>query len=66
MNHQAEIEGINRLQVKSESAIMGCNRLAILLDLQNDATKLIKNLVLGWINYMEFLVPSPFLLTVNV
>jgi len=31
MNHQAEIEGINSLQVKSESAIMACNPVAVLL-----------------------------------
>jgi hypothetical protein len=29
MNHQAEIEGINSLQGKGESAIMACNPVAV-------------------------------------
>jgi len=40
MNHQAEIEGINNCPVKSESAIMACNRLAVLSCMFDDVARL--------------------------
>ncbi len=36
MNHQAGIEGINRLQTKGESAMLACDLLAILPRMQNN------------------------------
>jgi hypothetical protein len=38
---------MNIMQVKSESAIMACNRLAVLPGMQNDDTRLITILLLG-------------------
>jgi hypothetical protein len=46
MNHEAEIKGINNCPVKSESAIMAWNRLAILSCMFDDVARL-KALLLG-------------------
>ena len=40
MNHQAEIDGINSLQERSESAIMACDSVAVLPGMRQDSARL--------------------------